>query len=166
MKVKKKIAAFFVVVSALIGASIPVNAYFPVMVLDVAATSCRDTQTVSVEWKPVKNAEAYQLQISRSCTDWDTVDSYTTTGAPTKYLATFNYESKYRVVDYSECDTYYVRVRAIVNDRSTVWSNPIKTKIIERELEENPASHLIVPSIESLESAINTMNNLYRPRWN
>lgn len=32
--------------------------------------------------------------------------------------------------------------------------------------EDNPASHLIVPSIDALESAIDTMNNLCKPRWN
>lgn len=166
MKMKKKIAALVMVVVALIGMSVPVNAFLtPVRVLGVTATSCCDTQTVSIEWKPVKKAEAYQLQISRSCMDWDTVDSYTTTGAPTKYLATFNYKSKYRVVDYSECDTYYVRVRAVGGGRRWPWSRPVKTRLVERSVDDNPASHLIVPSVGALENAIDNMNNLYKPTW-
>ena len=162
-----KIAAFVMAVAALIGASVPVNAFrVPARVFGVAATSCPDTHTVSIEWKPVKNAEAYQLQISRSCTDWDTVDSYTTTGAPTKYLATFNYKSKYRVVDYSECDTYYVRVRAVGGGgRRWLWSRPVKTRLVERSVDGDPASHLVVPSVDALENAIDNMNNLYKPTW-
>lgn len=157
---RKKITALIVAVAALIGIAMPAAALdIHARVSGVTATSCPDTRTVQISWEAVEDAESYQLQISRSRIDWSKVDSYTTTG--TKYSATFNYKSAYRVVDYSECDTYYVRVRAIVNDSSTVWSCPIKTKIIERE----PTEITVKFDPEAYLNAAKTLQNLYRPRW-
>ena len=157
---KKKIVSIIMCATVLIGVAVPAGAaYISAYVSSVTATSCPDTRTVQISWEAVEDAESYQLQISRSCYDWRKVDSYTTTG--TKYSATFNYKSAYRVVDYSECDTYYVRVRAIVNDSSTVWCCPIKTKIIERE----PVEITVKFDPEAYLNAAKTLQNLYRPRW-
>ena len=163
---KKKIMCFIAAAAVLIGAAVPAAALdIHARVSGVTATSCPDTRTVQISWEAVEDAESYQLQISRSRIDWRKVDSYTTTGAPTKYSATFNYKSEYRVVDYSECDTYYVRVRAVGGGRRWLWSRPVKTRLVERSVDDNPASHLIVPSVDALENAIDNMNNLYKPTW-
>ena len=94
---RKKITALIVAVAALIGIAMPAAALdIHARVSGVTATSCPDTRTVQISWEAVEDAESYQLQISRSRIDWSKVDSYTTTG--TKYSATFNYKSAYRVV--------------------------------------------------------------------
>lgn len=161
---KKKIMCIITCAVVLISAAMPAAAFdIHARVSGVTATSCPDTRTVQISWEAVEDAESYQLQISRSCYDWRKVDSYTTTG--TKYSATFNYKSKYRVVDYSECDTYYVRVRAVGSGRRWLWSRPVKTRLVERSVDGNPASHLIVPSVDALENAVDNMNNLYKPAW-
>lgn len=168
---KKKIVSIIVCAVMTICVMVPASAA-NTRVTGLSATSNVDQRVVSADWDTIENADKYEVQISRSRSDWSEADLYTTYGNQSDYSVghrRYNHTTKHYTVDYDVTDTYYARVRPIVDEKAGMWSRAVKTKIVTNDPIEVDLSRIKIEDQEDLYSllkAYDTLKNMYKPTWN
>ena len=120
------------------------------IVTNVSSTVYLDKHVLWTSWDGIENAQRYQLEFSRSITDWENAYRIRTNYADESHR--MNVSSPKGIINLDETTTYYVRIRAQVDGEYENWSIPVKVTVEEKMPE----------YLASLNSAIDALNNIGR----